>query len=222
MTTLTAPTDRATILRPAAHTLFALLVAAQIAIVIFSLWEPPFDGTIRYDDIAPISDSYWPMNLLLGGPAYAVHAVTASLFLVVLGSQGRRGVLTLAATVVHLLAGLVFALVITAEVLPFAWAADPSVMNETDGRALFALYNEQLDGFLPYVIVPMAVIALSALLALAGTTLPRWVPVAALAIIAGLFALPLGNPFTVVADVAQRVLWIYIGWCGLRALLERA
>lgn len=210
-------------LRPAALTLFGLLVASQIAITVFAWWEPAFDGTIRYDDIAPISDAYWPMNALLGGPGYALGTITTTVFLAVLGLGSR---LNLLGCVLYLLAGVVFALVITAEVLPFAWAADTSIIGEQPGRELFAQYNEHFDAFLPYILGSMALTALGALLAVVGAarcgTLAWWVPALALLIVVALFALPLGSPLAVVVDLAQRALWIYIGLQGLRTLLDRA
>lgn len=104
------------------------------------------------------------MNVLLGGPAYALSAITGAAFLAVLGA-GRGRAATLVGAVLHLIAGVVFALVITAEVLPFAWAADPSLIDQAQGRDLFDRYNDHLDAFLPYILGSMAVAALGALLA---------------------------------------------------------
>lgn len=210
--------------RPAALVLFALLVTSQVAIVVFSLWEPPFDGTIRFDEIAPISGAYWPMNVLLGGPGYALGTIAASVFLAVLGA-GRGNTLALVSTTLHLLAGVVFALVITAEVLPFAWATGPSIVSEAQGRALFEAYNGNFDAFLPYILGSMAGVALGALMAVTGAAisggLSWWVPAVTVALIVALFALPLGNPLGDALGYGQRALWIFIGRRGLRALVDR-
>jgi hypothetical protein len=127
---------------------------------------------------------------------------------------------------VHLVGGIMFALVITAEVLPFVWAADPAIVGEAQGRALFDAYNDNSAAFLPYVIGSMAVVALGALLAMTGSAisggLAWWVPAVTLALIVGVFALPPGHPFAAVVDLGVRVLWIYVGWRGLRALTDRA
>jgi hypothetical protein len=58
--------------------LFGVLAAAVLGRFVFSMWEPPFDGSIDYDEVVALGGAYWPMNLYLGGPAYALSfAVTA-------------------------------------------------------------------------------------------------------------------------------------------------
>lgn len=209
---------------PAARVAFALLVLSQVAVVAFTMWEPPFDGQMRFDDIASTGSSYWPMHVLLGGPAYAVGTVTATAFLVVLGA-GRGGVVSLVGCVLHLLGGLLFALVITAEVLPFAWAADPAVVGEAQGRDVFAVYNDHLDAFAPYVLGAMALVALGALAAVVGAAVSRevrwWVPALVLALVVGQFALPFDHPLSEALTVVQRLVWVYLGWAGLRAVTRR-
>lgn len=229
MTTLQAPplpaaaTSRSP--APAARTAFALLVLSQVAVVAFSWWEPPFDGRVHYDDIARVADTYWPMNVLVGGPAYALGTVTATVFLVVLGA-GRGRVLSLVGSVAHLIGGLVFALVIVAESLPFAWAVDPAIVEEEQGRALFTAYDDHLDAFAPYVLGSMALVALGVLVAVVGASvsggLRWWVPALVLAFVVAQFALPWDNPFVVALSLGQRVVWLYLGWAGLQAVLRRA
>jgi hypothetical protein len=220
---LTAPTTSRSLL-PAARTTFALLVLSQLAVVAFMLWEPPFDGQIRFDDIAPIHDSYWPMNVLLGGPAYALGAVTSTVLLALL-SPGRGRVLTLVGSVLNLVGGLVFALVITAESLPFAWAADPALVQEEQGRALFAAYNDHFDAFLPYILGSMALVALGVLVAVVGAAASRavrwWVPAVVLAMVVAQFTLPFDHALVPALSLAERAMWVYLGWCGLRAVLGR-
>lgn len=221
-----APTDLAPrSLLPAARATFALLVVSQVAVLVFLVWEPPFDGSIQYDDVAAISTSYWPMNVLLGGPAFALGAVALSVFLVVLGA-GRGNALALTGTVLHLVGGVVFALVITAEVLPFAWAVDPEIAGEAEGRALFAAYNDRFDAFLPYILGSMAAVALGALVAVVGAAVSgsvgRWVPVAVVLVIVAVFLVPPGSGLTIVVDVVQRVLFVYLGWLGLARVTGRA
>ncbi|RYB91810.1 hypothetical protein EUA93_16890 [Nocardioides oleivorans] len=228
MTTTAAPPrpvrapDRSLV--PAARVTFALLVLSQVAVVAFTLWEPPFDGEIRFDDIAPIRTAYWPMNVLLGGPAYAVGTVAATVFLAVLGA-GRGVVLALVGCVLHLLGGLVFALVITAEALPFAWAADPTVVDQAQGRALFAAYDDHLDAFVPYVLGSMALVALGVLVAVVGAAvsggLRWWVPALVLALVVAQFALPFDHPLVPALSLVQRAVWVYLGWAGLRAVTRR-
>lgn len=213
-------TDRG-VMRRAAVALFALLIAAQLGIVVFSLWEPAFDGQIYYDATVDAGPALWPMNVLLGGPAYAVSFVVSAIFLAVLGGGSR---LAIGAAIALAVSGIVFALVITAEVLPFAWAADPAVAGETQGRALFAAFNDRLDAFIPYVAGSMAAVALATLVAVAAATraggLPRWVLGATVALAALSFALPLGGLAPQLASLAERALWAAIGWYGLRRLLD--
>ncbi|SED06732.1 hypothetical protein SAMN04489844_3601 [Nocardioides exalbidus] len=213
---------------PAARVAFALLVLSQVAVVAFTMWEPPFDGVIRYDDIAPLGSAYWPMNVLVGGPAYALGTVTATVFLAVLGAGRATGasmVASMVGCVLHLLGGLVFALVITAEVLPFAWAADPAVVGEQEGRALFAAYNDHFDAFLPYVLGSMAAVALGVLLAVVGAALSGglrwWVPALVLALVVAQFAVPFHHPLVPALSLVQRVVWIGLGWAGLRRVARR-
>lgn len=206
-------------LLPAARLAFTLLVVSQVALVVFLAWEPPVDGTIRYEDVAGLEESWWPMNALLGGPAFALTFVTTSLFLVVLG-VGRGLRLALAGATLHLLGGLVFSLVVTAEVLPFAWA-----LQEPDPAARVDALAEPFAGYLPWILLPMAVVALGALLALTGAALsgglPWWVVGVAALLVVLVFALPPDLPGVVAVDLAQRALWVYVGWRGLRAVSGR-
>jgi hypothetical protein len=210
-------------MRPAALTLFVLLVLAQVGVVVFSLWEPAFDGKIRYAETVDLGGSYWPMNVLLGGPSYAVTFVAAAVFLAVLGAGSR---LALVGAVVLGVGGVVFALVITAEVLPFAWAADPDVVDPATGRELFAAFNDELDAFVPYVLGSMAAIAVGVLLAVIGATLvgglPRWVLVVTIVLLVATFAAPMGSAAATGVGLLERVLWLVIGWCGLQKVLRDA
>jgi hypothetical protein len=203
--------------------LFALLVASLLGRLVFTLWEPPFDGTIRFDDVRELGDAYWPMNLYLGGPSYAVSFVATAVFLVLLG-RGKGSLLTLVGGLLVGLGGLVFSLVITAEVLPFAYAADPGVLPEAEGRALTDTLNDQLDLLLPAILGTTAVIALGAVLGLVGVllsrTTPRWFPLTALALALLSQLLPLAGPGSlpaVVGYVLELLALAGIGWFALAA-----
>ena len=143
--------------------LYALLLAALVGRVAFTAWEPPFDGTVRYDDIRPIAGAYWPVNLYLGGPAYLVSFVAIAVLTVFL-ARGRTGPLTLAGAASIGLGGTLFALVITAEALPFGYAA--TVLPEPAGRALFDVLNAHLGVLVPAIVGGMAAVALGVLLVL--------------------------------------------------------
>lgn len=208
-------------MRPAAITLFVLLALSQVGVVVFSLWEPAFDGEIHYAETVDLGGAYWPMNVLLGGPSYAVNLVAAAVFLAVLGAGSR---LTLVGAVLMGVGGVVFALVITAEVLPFVWAADPDVVDPATRRELFTAFNDELDAFVPYVLGSMAVVAVGVLLAVVGATLagglPRWVLAATVVLLVATFAAPMGSAAATGIGLLERVLWLLIGWLGLRKVLR--
>ena len=208
--------------RAALVALFALLLVALAGRTLFMLWEPPFDGAIHYDDVRELGSAYWPMNLYLGGPAYAVSWIAAAVFIVGL-ARGRAGVLNLVGAFLAGLGGVVFALAITAEVLPFAYAADPAVLPEQEGRALFDVFNDQLGGLLPAILGSQVAIVLGMVLALVGIligrTMPRPLVVAALVYVVAFVLVPqdAGRAVVVVSYLLQVALVAAIGWYGLRA-----
>ena len=213
--------------RAALILLFALLIAALVGRTVFAFWEPPFDGTIRHDEIAPLGEVYWPMHLYLAGPAYAISFVGAALFLVLL-ARGRSAVLNLVGATLVAVCGIVFALVITSEALPFAYAADPNVMPEDEGRALFDLLNDNIHLLLPAIIGTQLAIALGMLLGLVGLLIsrstPRWFPIAALVYIVAFVALPpgaLGTVGSAVLYLVEIALIAALGLFGLRAEWRR-
>lgn len=209
------------VMRPAAIALFTLLVASQAGVVVFTLWEPPFDGQMDYASTVDLGGAYWPMNVLLGGPAYAVGFVASAIFLAVLGGRSR---VALAGALLLGVAGIVFALVITAEVLPFAWAADPDVVDPAAGVKLFAAFNDELDAFEPYLLGSMAAIALGGLLGVLGATLagglPRWVLALVVVVLVATFAAPSGSVVAFGVAFVERLMWLVIGWFGLRRVLH--
>ena len=115
---------------------------------------------------------------------------------------------------------------ITAEVLPFAWAADPDVVDPAVGRELFATFNDELDAFVPYVLGSMAAIAVGVLLAVIGAVLvgglPRWVLAVTVVLLVATFAAPMGSAAATGVGLLERVLWLLIGWFGLQRVLRDA
>lgn len=207
--------------------LFVLLLVSLAARTGFAFWEPPFDGTVRYDDVRALGGAYWPMNLYLGGPGHAVSWVTAAIFIALL-AHGRGRVLNLLGAVPIGVGGILFALVITAEALPFAYAADPAVLPEPEGRELFDLLNAHLDLLVPAIIGSQLAIAAGVLAALIGTllskTMPRWLSIAGVTYVVVFVALPTGTSGPVAAAIGyllQVALVAAIGWFGLRAALGR-
>lgn len=209
--------------RTALPALYGLLLLSLVARAIFTAWEPPSDGVLRYDEIRAVGEAYWPMNLYVGGPGYLVTFVAAAVFLVLLG-RGRTVVLNLVAAGLVGLGGTVFALVITAEALPFAYAADPTVLSEAEGRALFDVLNAHFDWLTPAIVGGMAVVAAGVLLALATgwftRALPRWFAVSGVVYVVVLFAVPPGvlpRPVELTLYVVELGMWAGLGWFGLRS-----
>ncbi|WP_336029115.1 hypothetical protein [Geodermatophilus sp. FMUSA9-8] len=217
---LSAPASPVTRRSPAgaAGVLLALLVVALAGRLVFALWEPPFDGSVRYDDVRGLEGAYWPVNLFLGGPAYAVSFVATALSLVLLG-RGRGAPWTLAGALLVGLGGVLFSLAVTAEALPFAYAADPAVLPEADGRALVDTLNDSLGPLVAVIVASQVTIAVGAVAGLVGVLLgraaPRWFPVAGLAYVLVFVVVPvqeLGRPAVLADYVLQLLLLGGIGW----------
>lgn len=217
MTTTLAPQRVRT--RPPATltTLFALLLVALVARLAFTIWEPPFDGGLRFDDIAAEGSAFWPAHLFVGGPGYLVSFVVSAVFFVRLG---RGGPLALAGGLLIGLGGTVFSLAIVAEALPYAWATNPAVVDPATGRDLVDTWNAALPTLFPAIIGAQLTIAVGALLALIATwrarTTPRWFPVAAIAYLLVSQVLPIPGPLVTVDYVVQLFVWGAVGWWGLR------
>ncbi|MBP2708000.1 hypothetical protein JOL79_29895 [Microbispora sp. RL4-1S] len=102
------------------------------------------------------------------------------------------------------LGGILFALTITAEVLPFAYAADPAVLPETEGRKLFDLLNAHQSLLVPAIVGTQIAIAVGVLVALIGTllsrTMPRWLSIVGILYIIVFVGLP--------AEMLGRTPWL--------------
>lgn len=206
-TTLTA---RSAPPRPAV-VLLGLVLLSLAARLVFSIWEDPFEGSVTVADAA--RPGYWWMNLYVGGPGYTVGFVATAVFLVLLG---RGTVLAWLSALLVGLGGVVFGLVITAEVLPFVLAVDPAVLPADQGRDLVEALNGRMDLLLPTILGSMAVIALGAVLGLVvawrSRTTPSWFPPAALAAVVASQLLP-----TVPGYLLETGVIAAIGWYGSRA-----
>ena len=181
---ITAPTPTAAVGAPhraAIILLFVLLIVALVACTVFLIWEPPFTGTIEYDTIAPLGSAYWAMHIYLSGPSFAVTWLAFAIFVTFLARE-RNAIATLAASVAIGLGALVFALVTTAEALPFAYAADSAVFREDSGRDVFDALNSNLGLLAPPILGSQAVIAAGVLVvlivALVTRMMPRWFSIA--------------------------------------------
>ncbi|PZG15312.1 hypothetical protein [Nonomuraea aridisoli] len=222
-----APATASATRRIAVIGLFVLLLVSLAARTFFAFWEPPFDGTVRYDDVRALGGAYWPMNLYLGGPGYAISWVATAVFIVLL-AHGRGRALNLLGALLSGVGGILFALTITAEALPFAYAADPMVLPEPAGRELFDILNAHLGLLVPAIVGTQVAIAVGVLAALVGTLLskamPRWLSIAGIAYVIVFAALPAETSGPVTAAIVyllQVTLVAAIGWFGLRAGLGR-
>jgi hypothetical protein len=227
MTATTTPLDtRSTSRSPqhaAAVAVLVLLVVALVGRTVFLLWEPPFDGAIRYDDVAPLGDAYWTMHIALGGPAFAITWVATAILTSRL-ARGRSAGVTIAGAMLTGFGGIVFALVVTAEVLPFAYAADPAVLTEAEGRALFVVLNEHIGRVVPWIVGSQAAVAAGVLVvlitSLATRALPRGLAVAGLAYLVVFAVVPLDalpRAVVVISDLLQSAIVLGLGWYGFRA-----
>lgn len=222
-----APTGPAFPRRAAAVMLFTLLIAALVARTAFLIWEPPFAGSINYDDVAPLGSTYWTMHIYVSGPAFAITWIALAIFVALL-ARGRTAAVTLVGSVLVGMGGLVFALVTTAEALPFFFAADPAAFGEQEGRDIFEALNAQLGVLYPTILGSQAMIAVGVLIALVVSlitrAMPRWFSIAGLVYLVAFVALPfelMPRGATIASDLAQSLLVAGIGWFSLRSVLRR-
>jgi hypothetical protein len=215
-------------LRRALGVVFGLLIASLVGRLLFTLWEPPFDGGIRFSDVVALGGSYWPTNLYLGGPSYALSFVTTAVFLVLLG-RGRSSVLTLIGAVLVALGGIVFSSVIVSETWPYALAANPDVMPLSQGEGMFRTLNAHLGLLLPVIIGSQLVIAVGAVLGLIGIFIgrsaPRWFATTGLIYIVVFQLVPLdqlGHAFVLTGYVLQLALLAGIAVFALRTKKREA
>ena len=220
-TTSTAQAATVTSRAPLTLVLTALFVALVVRQV-FALWER-FDLGLDYDRTQELGEAYWPMNLFVFGPAYAIGFALQA-FLTWPLARGRGRVLTWIGAVLLLIGGTLFALVATAHALPFDWAANHGILDETTGRDVFDAFAAIGTGaqLWPYLLATQAVIALGGLLTAIGGrrsgTVPTWALVLVVLLVAA-FAVPLPPaPFLgTLLSFAQAVMWAILGWFGWRA-----
>lgn len=212
--------------RAALQLLFAILVVALVARTVFLIWEPPFTGALDYDTIAGLGSTYWLMNQFVGTPAFALTWVCLAIFVALL-ARGRSAAVTFASALLIGLGGLLFALVVNAEVLPFTYAADPATFSDAEGRALFDTFNG-VGLLVPAIVSTQLVVAAGVLLALivavVTRALPRWFAIAGLVYVVAYVALPfelLPRGALIATDLLQTMLVAGIAWFSLRAALAQ-
>ena len=221
-TALSTPSPSVTrTLRPSPAIAFAVLLVALAARLAFAAWEQ-YAGSVTYDELHGFGGAYWPLNLLVFGPAYAIGFV-AQAFLVWQLGRGRARGLTGAGGAFLLGGGVVFALAGTAHALPFDWAANHGILPEATGRDVVAAFDGAGTPMLvPYLVGTQALIALGALATVVGArlsrTIPTWLLVATLVVLAAIAVpIPFGSVGRILVSSAQAVLWAMLGWFGWRA-----
>ncbi|RIX27711.1 hypothetical protein [Amnibacterium setariae] len=196
--------------RRAVAVLFVVLLISLVGRLAFAAWEGPFDGALSVEDVT--RPGWWPLHLYLAGPAYALSFLATALMLVLLTRASWPGIL---AGLLVAGGGLVFALAITAEALPFVSATDHG--GEEQRRAAVAALNEQPDLLGSTILGASAVIAIGSVLGLVAVwiarTTPGWFPPTAL-VVAVLSQLAPSIAPAVVGYVLQLVVLAAIGWFG--------
>lgn len=213
-TRLVAPSTSSTIA-------FVALLIALVARQVFAIWEG-YDGSMTYDDLRRLGDAYWPMNLLVFGPAYAIGFTAQAILAWRLG-RGRGRVVTWLGATLLLVGGTLFALVATAHSLPYDWASHRGILDEATGRAVVEAFDTVgTASLVPYILAAQAVIALGALVTAVGArlsgTLPTWVLVAVILLVLAFALVPSapGTAITIGLALIQTVVWAVLGWFGFR------
>ena len=198
------------------------LLAALLARQVFAIWEG-YDGSMTYDELQAFGDAYWPMNLLVFGPSFGIGFACQAILSWQLG-RGRGRVTTWVGAGLLLTGGMLFALVATAHSLPYDWAANHGILDETTGRAVVAAFDGPgTAALVPYIIATQAVIAAGALVTAIGArlsgTLPTWALVAVVILVLAFVFVPEvpGSPIVIALSLAQAAMWGAIGWFGWRA-----
>lgn len=204
--------------------LYGVLLLSLLGRVVFTAWEPPVLDGVRYDDVGA---AYWPMNLYLGGPSYLLSFLGTAAFVLLLAT-GRSAAVTRAAAALIALGGVLFSLAITAEALPFAYAADRAVLPEPDGRALVDALNADLGRVTPAIVAGSLAVALGVLATLAAGwltgALPRPFVAAGVLYLVAFLALPpdaLPRPAALAFYIVEVALLAALGWFGLRRGVTR-
>ena len=213
----TAPSPRALL-----TTAFVVLIVALVARQVFAFWEH-YDGSATYEELAAFGEAYWPMNVLVFGPSFAIGFAAQALLVWQLG-RGRGRIVTYVGAALLLVGGTVFALVATAHALPFDWAANHGILDESAGREVVGAFTDRGTPVLvPYIIGSQAVIALGALVSIVGAraslTVPTWMLVTTVALVLVFAVVPIdpGSPLEVGFSIAQVAVWGVLGWFGWRA-----
>lgn len=203
-------------------TAFAALIVALVARIVFAFWEH-YDGSATYDELSAFGDAYWPMNVLVFGPSYAIGFSAQALLVWQLG-RGRGRVLAWIGAVLLLAGGAVFALTATAHALPFDWAANHGILDPATGREVVDAFTARGTAVLvPYLVASQLTIALGALVAVVGArlsgTAPTWLLIvtAVLVLVFAVAPIAAGSVGEMLFAFAQALVWAVVGWFGWRA-----
>lgn len=200
---------------------FVILLIALIARLVFAIWER-YDGTPTYDEIAALGEAYWPMNVLVFGPAWALGFFAQGILAWRL-ADGRGRLTTFVGACLLVVGGVLFALVATAHALPYDWAANHGILAADLGRVVV----DEFSGsgtvlLLPYILGAQALIALGALVTAIGAwvsrTVPVWLVGAVGVLLVAFFVVPreLGSAVDWLLSSLQLAMWAVLGWFGWR------
>jgi hypothetical protein len=203
--------------------LFAVLLITLIARQVFAIWEQ-YDGSMSYDELRGFGDAFWPMNLLVFGPGFAIGFVAQAILVWQLG-RGRGRIITWIGAALVLIGGVLFALVATAHALPFDWAANHGILDDETGVRVVEAFNSSGTPLLvPYIVGSQALIGLGALAATCGArasgTIPTWMLIATVVFLIAFFLVPTtpGSAVEMILSFGQMTLWGALGWFGWRAI----
>jgi hypothetical protein len=221
MTTTRTPLSVSTTdARAGTSAVFVVLLVALVARIVFAAWER-YDGPPSYDEVAAFADAYWPMNVLVFGPAFSLGFAAQAVLAWRLG-RGRARVISGVAAGLLATGGAVFALAATAHALPYDWAVNHGILDEGTGRSVLAAFSTAgSPELVPYIVVSQAAIALGAMAAAIGgrmsRTMPTWMLAVTVALVLVFFLLPdLGLVVTMVLALVQAAVWALLGWFGWR------
>ena len=193
-----------------------LSLTSLIAIPGGLLYPEPATGSIyAFGDLAPIRGFWWVWNVLLSTNLVLNVPLLALAALIL--TPGRGGRWTSVGAVVMWLGTALYSVGIAGVAMAFYVATDPSLGGEA-GTGVLARLSD--DPRLYGVAIPGAILValgttVQAVGLLRARTVPRWVPVASLAILVTFFA-PNAGPIGLITEVPITVSAIAMGWYAWR------
>ena len=177
--------------------------------------EPVTGSTYAFGDLAPIRGFWWAWNVLLSANVVLNVPLLALTALVL--TPGRGGRWTSVGAVAMWLGTALYTVGIAGLAMAFYVATDPS-LGTAAGAGVLARLNDdpRLYGVaIPGVILVALGTATQAVGLLRARTVPRWVPVASLAILVTFFV-PNAGPIGLITQAPITLSAIAMGWYAWR------